>query len=286
MIASARVALRSESGRPSDDCAVGAMDAVQLEMAGGWGGSFDDVSSHEMTRPPSPAILPCRARAVNPVRALTRDPAKSSATASIVPSDRVMHHRAAWRGVPLRRSDTRGLAGTIRSSFLPAFLARRRSWDVSGPSQVCSRIRVKRHFCGLGPTCRFHRAFAPICFRRARFTKPCASARRRLLGFAPVCDPIPGSVADRSILPWALPLAGLRTRRCACDWARPQPHHQPPGSRAPLSRTARPYPLVGFAECIPRALQRIDGADTLAGLNDLREPLVRPVNLFEVLHRP
>jgi len=124
---SARVALRSESGRPSD--LRGWPDVCGAARDGGrWGGSFDDVSSHEMTRPPSPAILPCRTRAANPVRVLTRDPAISSATALIVPPDRVMHHRAAWRGVPLPRSDTRGLAGAIGSSFLPAFLARRRSW--------------------------------------------------------------------------------------------------------------------------------------------------------------
>jgi hypothetical protein len=88
-------------------CAVGAMYAVQLEMAGVRGGSFDDVSSHEMTRPPSPAILPCQARPANPLRALTRDPAISSATASIVPSDRVMHHRAAlaWcSATPIRHT--------------------------------------------------------------------------------------------------------------------------------------------------------------------------------------
>jgi hypothetical protein len=36
-----------------------------------------------------------QARSANPLRALTKDPAISSATASIVPSDRVMHHRAA-----------------------------------------------------------------------------------------------------------------------------------------------------------------------------------------------
>jgi hypothetical protein len=97
-------------------------------MADARGGSFSDISSHEMTQPPSPAIS--RAGAPGETeRALRRDPTISSATASIVLSDRVMHHRAPWRGVPLRRSDTRGLAGTILSSFLPAFLARRRSWD-------------------------------------------------------------------------------------------------------------------------------------------------------------
>jgi hypothetical protein len=215
-------------------------------MAGGWGGSFDDVSSHEMTRPPSPAILPCQARAVEPVRALTGDPAISSATASIVPSDRVMHHRAAWRGVPLRRSDTRGLAGAIGSSFLPAFLARRRSWVLCGPSQVCSRIRVKRHFCGFGPTCRFRRAFAPIGFRRARFIQPCASAWRRLLGFAPVCDPISGCIAEAID-----PALGFASCRFAGAMLRRRLGSTPiassaSGSPRPLSRTARPYPLVGL----------------------------------------
>jgi len=33
--------------------------------------------------------------------------------------------------------------------------------------------------------------------------------RRRLLGFAPVCDPMQDHRDHASILPWALPLAGL-----------------------------------------------------------------------------
>jgi hypothetical protein len=68
------------------------LNAVQLEMADARGGSFGDLSSHEMTRPPSPAI----SRAGSPgetERALRRDPTISSATASLVPSDRVMHRR-------------------------------------------------------------------------------------------------------------------------------------------------------------------------------------------------
>jgi hypothetical protein len=105
-----------------------------------WGGSFDDVSSHEMTRPPSPAILPCECERWIRLRALTRDPAISSATASIVPSDRVMHHRAAWRGVPLRRSDTRGLPGDfdppsflfLRPAALLGFSALRRFAPADG----------------------------------------------------------------------------------------------------------------------------------------------------------
>jgi len=52
----------------------------------------------------------------------------------------------------------------------------------------------------------------------------------RLLGFAPVCSPFPRRFYRRreSILPWALPLAGLWTHRRAFEQARPRSNHQPP----------------------------------------------------------
>jgi hypothetical protein len=213
-------------------------------MADARGGSFSDISSHEMTRPPSPAI----SRAGSPGetgRALRRDPTISSATASLVPSDRVMHHRSflAWcSATPIRHTRP---CRTILSSFLPEFLARRRSWDLR-PSQVCSRIRVARHLCRSGPTCRSCRAFAPIDFRRVPGSEPCAFALLRLLGFAPVCDPIPGLRSRGSILPWALPLAGFRARFCACVGLDPDRIISLRDPAPACSRTARPYPLVGL----------------------------------------
>jgi len=57
--------------------------------------------------------------------------------------------------------------------------------------------------------------------------------RRQLLGFAPVCDPVPRHRRRGPILPWVLPLAGLWARCCAFDRARPRSDHQPPGTHAP-----------------------------------------------------
>jgi hypothetical protein len=142
---------------------------------------------------------------------------------------------AAWPGDSLTRA-LRAIA-----SFL-AFLARQRSWVFLRPSQVCSRGRVSRHLWRSGPTCRFaRRASDPIYFFRAdrsrawwRRGRPrtfiCATFD--FWASLPSAIRIPQQRATGSILPRALPLAGLWARVGACDRARPRSHHQPPEPRA------------------------------------------------------
>lgn len=109
-------------------CAVDAINAVQLEMADARGGSFDDISSHEMTRPPSSAILPCRHdRRIRFARSRKIQPYQAPPLQSCR-RNRVMHHRAAlaWcSATPIRH--TRPCREMDPPSFL--FFARRRTWD-------------------------------------------------------------------------------------------------------------------------------------------------------------
>jgi hypothetical protein len=168
------------------------------------------------------------------------------------------------------------------ASFL-AFLARQRSWVFLRPSQVCSRGRVSRHLWRSGPTCRFaRRASDPIDFSRADRSRAWwRRGRPRTFSFCATFDfwaslpsaiRIPKQRATGPILPRALPLAGLWTRVCACDRARPRSNHQPPGSRGPLIVANPRVPIRSWvfnscADCEPAkkpSLQRIDGADALS----------------------
>ena len=124
-------------------------------------------------------------------------------------------------------SDIHGLAGRLRfppSSHAPGGAP----GSICGPSQVCSRKRVARHFCRSGPTCHStSRVPARLIFvgpdrapqRGER--SPASEVDRSwdlVVGEAsdfwaltPICDPHPPahSWASEPILPWALPLAGL-----------------------------------------------------------------------------
>jgi hypothetical protein len=196
---------------------------------------------------------------------------RSSATASIASSNRVMHQRVLWRDVPLRRSDYRGLAGrTIPPSVL--FFVRPCSWGsalrrftpaTGGPAFLSARAHVSSA-SRVSPRLIF------VGFSGVNL----AFARLRLLGFAPVCGPFLRLRCRRSFLPWALPLAGvagalLRMRSGSTPLASsasgiPRPH---------IVQAARPNPLMGFAGCIAGALQRIDGADASASLNGFESRL-------------
>lgn len=179
---------------------------------------------------------------------------------------RIMHRRASFlRGVPLRETDIRGLAGRSRREKPPSlgfspggapgfFCAPRRFAPadgcravsgVPGPLVVSHAARPTRLiFVGLSD-----------CLMEKRQ----ASERRSIedLFFAPFdfWASLPSAIripqlarATGSILPRALPLAGLWARVCAHDRARPRSNHQPPGPRRPHIhvRTTRPNPLMGF----------------------------------------
>jgi len=168
-----------------------------------------------------------------------------------------MHHRVLSRDVPLRRSDFRGLAGRSDSSFRPAFLVRRHSWDL-------------RPFAGLLPRTggatflprRAHVSFSPRV-RPDLFSSGCRppsgkrdqkrrSASDLVVGVAfDFWASLPSAVRSRlrhrrSILPWALPLAGLWALCCAFDRARPRSDHQPPGSRARMHASRASQSAHGF----------------------------------------
>jgi hypothetical protein len=108
---------------------------------------------------------------------------------------------------------------------------------------------------GPGPRAVRAASFAPIDFRRGgpapvkcvqRAVEP-GMTRLRLLGFSSRLRSVSTTFGRGSILPWALPLAGLWARFCACVRARPRPYHQPPGRlRRQRCRFAVPYPLMGF----------------------------------------
>jgi len=188
------------------------------------------------------------------------------------------------------------------ASFL-AFLARRRSWVFLRPSQVCSRKRVSRRFRRSGPTCRFaRRASDPIDFRRAdrspaRWVKDFLFTRRSTSGLrsrlrSASCSSTCKSRATGSILPRALPLAGLWARVCAFESGstpiessasgipRPTFHCEPHVpirswvfTLAPMTnrRTRRPFSvLMGLMPCRPERLRGPSRANSLS----------------EVLHRP
>jgi hypothetical protein len=188
--------------------------AVSLEVADVWGGSFDDVSSHREDATPIVFDLPAR----SPIGetdpgALARSPAicRASPLRSCRPiaSCTGASFSAVFR---YAEPDIRGLAG--RSILLPSY-QRPAALLGFGPSQVYSRNGWIEHFCRPGPTCRFRCVSAPIDFRRVTMLS-LRRRRVRLLGLTPICDPHPAAHAMGSILPWALPLAGFAgTQLCA-----------------------------------------------------------------------
>lgn len=137
------------------------------------GGSFDSSNCITLVarclnrEDATPVIFdqPCRRRrgirsrhAHEPIQPDRASPLRSSRPSSHHAPTRVF----SLRGVPLREADIHGLAGRLVkralwrvNAFLPAFLARRRSWVFLRPSQVYSRRRVSRRFRRSGPTCRF-----------------------------------------------------------------------------------------------------------------------------------
>jgi hypothetical protein len=221
------------------------------------GGSFGDVSSLREDARPVVCDFSRGVRGGETARHARQKP------------NQIKRHRFN-RGVQSRHAPSRPLAWcsataielprpcrAISFSFLPAFLARRRSWGF-GPSQVFSRRRVARHFCRAGPTCPSHHASAPIDFRRGdrppdgmRFKR--RSAWDLVVGVAWTSGLRSRLRSDqrlrsrRSILPWALPLAGFRAHFSASDQARPRSHHQPPGNLFRLLRNENPYPLMGLS---------------------------------------
>jgi len=185
-------------------------------------------------------------------------------------------------GVVFRYADPThaALPGRFCPPSLGVFLARRRSWDVLPFAGLLPRtdeaafLRLRAHVS-------FAPRFRPDWFSSGARSRTEVQNLVRLRGvdfwaLLPSAIRSPASVADRSILPWALPLAGLRTRCCACAWARPQSHHQPPESSAPPNGEPR-IPIRSWV--LSKTLQRIDGADALTGLNGFEDRLAagRPV---------
>jgi len=160
------------------------------------------------------------------------------------------------RGVPLPSdSGLRSLAGRLVLPSSPGG-----THGVSGPSQSCSRHGWGDISAIPGP--RAVRATYPprLIFvgvilivrseshwnRSGQFGS--GANDDRLLGFAPVCGPRPRLSSPRAaILPWALPLAGLRTHIRASVRAR----HRI-GSTASVQSVHAPlhYPLMGFANLL------------------------------------
>jgi hypothetical protein len=142
------------------------IQTVPLELADVWGGSFDGVSSHREDATPIVFDLMARVSigASDPDALATNPAFTSSITASIVPSDCVMHRRVLQRGVPLRQT---GHSRPCQAIDPPSFL--------SSPGGAPGFATLRRfapadgwpgHFCPSGPTCRFRRSVRPIGFRR------------------------------------------------------------------------------------------------------------------------
>lgn len=238
--------------------------------------------------------------------------------------NRVMHRRVPWRGVPLPRSF--GLSRPDHGDFSFPHLAAMALLGFfpfagllpqpGGHAEQSRRLNTQLDIsAGPGPRAVRAASFAPIDFRRGgpapvkcvqRAVEP-GMTRLRLLGFSSRLRSVSTAFGRGSILPWALPLAGLWARFCASVRARPRPYHQPPGRlRRQRCRFAVPYPLMGFvaplratrvrraarqslAACGDAAppspaLQRIDGADALPFLSGSSP--TRIGSLSEVLHRP
>jgi hypothetical protein len=138
--------------------------------------------------------------------------------------------------IPLARRRTRSPAHHQGSARGRRFI-RRHSWDFR-PSQVCSRRRVRSLFPN-------SRACMPFADRSPRFifvAEPSVqrgNRKRKRTGDHESSVRLPGfnsrhrsalwriSLRSSAILPWALPLSGLRASEDASAQARPRAQHQP-----------------------------------------------------------
>jgi len=213
---------------------------------------------------------------------LVRDPYHSSAFARTPPPDTGHSPKRAffaWRSAT--RSST-ALPGRATQVF-PQFVARRRSWGSTRPfagllplpgghATLASRgglahtvVRPLDISAGPGPRAVRASASAPIDFRRGDRSpvggnEICKSDRpgtrwHRLLGFAlPSAVRLPGTRwSGETILPWALPLAGLSgTLPCIGSGLDPAADHQPPDAfDGQLSRRERVLSAHGLATLLP-----------------------------------
>jgi len=135
--------------------------------------------------------------------------------------------------------------------------------------------RVDSHLCDSGPTCRSRHSPDPIDFRRADRARRIGIVIEperasgsgvcgvRLLGFAPVCGPRPRlSLPRDTILPWALPLAGL-SDTTSCIRPGSTPATRIIGPRPLPTSRQRANPLMGLGDP-SRSLRRVGGCHHFA----------------------
>ena len=202
---------------------------------------------------------PARVSPVKPLDTLANDPVTRAPPQKLRRPFRVMRRRESLT----RRSATRpfGLRGLAGRLVLPS-IVRRRSWGSSlrrfAPAtggRASLHIRAHMPFHSRRPT----RLIFVGLIRLARGVSVrqwAMTDRGRLdVGFwaslpfaVRVATHCPGARApiaftSRSILPWALPLSGVRARVCAPAWARPRANHQPPDASLDTS-----HPLMRFGD--------------------------------------
>jgi hypothetical protein len=208
-----------------------------------------------------------RGRPGDPVRVtLTADPTTPSATASHPPpAPGHAPSRLFSRGVPLpgpRASVMRGLVRWPGPSLChPTALMGFRSllalhrfapahrWCITFP---CDRARVPfvlsrppRYFSSGWP------AAHPDPKDRGEAGRP-GTSWRRLPGFAPMCGPLPSLVMTETILPWALPLAGLAGTSCRASGAGTSPPGSPASGDERRSAASRvPLSAPGLGDALP-----------------------------------
>jgi len=195
-----------------------------------------------------------------PGHAPTRPLARCSATRCSGRSARPSRTRdsSLWRGdFAVVRLGSRLHAGLARPAALLGFC----------PSQVFSRVRVARAFLSdrahvpLAPPRPPRFIFVGVTGRRLETRMKIRKAADRgrewfgLLGFAPVCGPFPRHArsAVETILPWALPLAGLRARQpCIAIGLDPDRIIRPRRPTPALSVRPRfSNPLMGLTASFP-----------------------------------
>jgi ribosomal protein S14 len=263
--------LVSKGGQPSDARLGTIQRTVLLETADAFGsGSFSDISSHEMTRLPSSMTFRRRCDRCNRSRfTLAKGPAISSDAVWTSCRPSASCTVASFVGAVFRYAvQTSTALPDDYSSFLPLFLARRRSWVLLPFAGLFPRMGGW-HFCPSGPTCRFDAARPPrLIFvgvtDRPGWNATRESCERRSAGdlvfgvafdfwaLTPICDPHPPACGRRTDP--ALGFASCRV--CGRESAHtigldPESHHRPPGSGASLivARIAGPNPLMRFRRC-------------------------------------